>query len=182
VRVLLTNPTGSGMCQLEEIIAGTAAALPCSQRLTLVKAVKIFLQLSSPLSSHPRLNLSSLLLPPLPFVPAGSALSPAGLCRGAAPEHSCLSAALPTCHELPPCQEPSSAQQQRTSPRHPKGRDSAESVEAFHHVFLFPAFAGDSAPSHACHKPSGVGVPLASVQVCTKQTPVCECDRDGRQV
>ena len=69
-------------------------------------------------SSHSRLPLTSLCLTPLPSAPAGSALSPAGLCRGAAPGQSSLSAALPACHELPPSQEPSPAQQQRTSSRH----------------------------------------------------------------
>ena len=68
-------------------------------------------------SSHPTLPLTSLCLAHLLSVPAGSALSPAALCRGAAPGQSCLSAALPACHELPPSQEPGPAQQQRTSPR-----------------------------------------------------------------
>jgi len=64
VRVLLTDPIGSGMCQLEEIIAGTTAALSCSQRLIQLKAVEIFLQLISTLSSHlTQLPLNSFLLP-----------------------------------------------------------------------------------------------------------------------
>ena len=57
-------------------------------------------------SSHPRLLLTSVCLTRLPSVPAGSALSPAALCRGAAPGQSCLSAVLPTCHELPLSQKP----------------------------------------------------------------------------
>ena len=64
-----------------------------------------------------RLPLTSLCLNSSPLLPAGSALSPAVLCRGAAPGHSCLSAELPGCHELPPSQKPSPAQQHRTSPR-----------------------------------------------------------------
>lgn len=49
-------------------------------------------------------------LAPLPSMPADSALSPAMLCRGSAPGQSCLlSAVLPTCHKLPPSEEPSSA-------------------------------------------------------------------------
>ena len=53
----------------------------------------------------------------LPSLPAGSALSPAALGRGAAPGQSSLFAVLCSCHELPPSQEPSPAQQLRTSPR-----------------------------------------------------------------
>jgi len=94
----------------------TAAALPCSQRPTLERVLQIFLQVSSSLSFHPRLPLTSLCLAPLPSLSAGSALSPAVLRRGAAPGQSCLSAALLGCHELPPSQQPSPAQQQRTSP------------------------------------------------------------------
>jgi len=49
-------------------------------------------------SSHPRLPLTSLCLAPLPLLPSGRALSPAGLCRGAAPGQElslCSAAHLP---------------------------------------------------------------------------------------
>ena len=82
-----------------------------------VKGCEDFFPHSLSASSHPTLPLTFLCLTALPSVPAGSALSPAALCRGAAPGQSCLSAALPACHELPPSQEPSPAQQHRTSPR-----------------------------------------------------------------
>jgi len=68
-------------------------------------------------SSHNRQPLTSLCLCSFRSAPAGSALSSAALCRGAAPGHSCLFSVLPTCHELPPSQESIPAQQQKTSPR-----------------------------------------------------------------
>ena len=82
-----------------------------------VKGCEDFSSTELSASSHSTLPLTFLCLAALPSVPAGSALSPAALCRGAAPGQSCLSAALPACHELPPSQEPSTAQQHRTSPR-----------------------------------------------------------------
>jgi len=112
---LMVHPIGGELCQLEDIFLQSADTLPFMQRLTMSKAENISLTLAS---SHPTLPLTSLCLAPLPSLPAGSALSPAGLCRGDAPGHSCLSAVLPTCLELPPSQEPSAAQQHRTSPRH----------------------------------------------------------------
>ena len=65
--------------------------------------------------SHPKLPLTSLCLPPFPSLPAGSALSPAGLCRGAAPGHSCFSASaahLPGVPSIPGAQPRSAAQDQ----------------------------------------------------------------------
>ena len=82
-----------------------------------VKGCEDFSSTELSASSHSTLPLTSLCLTRLPSVPAGSALSLFVLCGGAAPEQSCLSAVLPTCHELPPSQEPSPAQQHRTSPR-----------------------------------------------------------------
>ena len=84
-----------------------SSALPCSQRLTVSRAGKISFPGELPHQKSFTFSHSSC----VPSLPAGSALSPA-------PGQSCLSAALPACHELPPSQEPSSDQQQRTSPRH----------------------------------------------------------------
>ena len=97
-----------------------------------VKGCEGFSSFELSASSHPTLPLTSLCLAALPSVPAGSALSPAALCRGAAPGQSCLSTALPACHDLPPSQEPGPAQQQRTSPRwhfnDPSGGFGADSM------------------------------------------------------
>ena len=100
-----------------------------------VKGCEDFSSFVCSASSHPTLPLTSLFLARLPSVPAGSALSPAALCRGAAPGQSCLSAVLPTCCELPPSQESGTAWQQRTSPRHfndPSGGFGAESMNLRH--------------------------------------------------
>ena len=102
------------MCQLWEIIPGTAAALPCSQRLTLFRAVKIFLQVSSPLSSHPRLPLHSL--------PPSSALAACRQCPQPccawqrscswAELSLCSAARLPSAPSMPGAQPSSAAEDQ----------------------------------------------------------------------
>ena len=61
--------------------------------------------------------LTSVCLAPQPLLPAGSAFSPAWLCRGAASGHSCVYSVLPGFHQIPPSQELSPDQQQRTSPK-----------------------------------------------------------------
>jgi len=88
------------MIQIWEIPQRTTDPLPCTLRLTVSRAVKILLPVSSQPPSHCQLP-QALCLTPLLLVPAGSALNPAAL--------SCLSAALPTCYELPLSHEPSSA-------------------------------------------------------------------------
>ena len=45
-------------------------------------------------------------------------------------------------------------------------KDSTKSSEASHRGSVVVGLERDSALSHACHKPSGAGIPLASVQVC----------------
>jgi len=76
-----------------------------------------------PATRCPLLLRSSVPPSPLSFSPlcvpaAVRAPSPAALCRGAAPGHSCLSAPGPSCHELSLSHEPGPAQQHSTSPRH----------------------------------------------------------------
>ena len=72
-------------------------------------------ELSSSLPLYAAFNLS---LPrSSPLAACRQCPQPCSLCRGAAPGQSCLSAVLPTCHEVPLSQEPSPAQQQRTNPR-----------------------------------------------------------------
>ena len=50
-----------------------------------------------------------------------------------------------------------------------EGRDSAESIETSHPGCVVLVLEGDSAPSHACHKPTQGEIPLASAHMCTKQ-------------
>ena len=96
-RAILPDPISRQMCQLQKTTLATPSALPCCPRLTVSRAGKISAPLSSQLSSHSTLPLTSLCLTHFPRVPAGSTLSPAALCRGATPGQSCLSQALPAC-------------------------------------------------------------------------------------
>ena len=55
-----------------------------------------------------------------------------------------------------------------------EGRDSAESIEAPHAGSVVLGLEGTLAPSHACHKPTGGGIPLASLCLRTKWAPAWE--------
>ena len=80
------------------------------------KSLQICPATRCPLLLRSSLPPSPLSLSPLPVPAAVRAPSPAALCRGAAPGQSCLSAALPACHEHPlgPGARPSSAAQHPT--------------------------------------------------------------------
>lgn len=96
-------------------IAFQAAALPCSQTLTLAGAAKPWLQRSSSLYSQPSLPFPSLCLPPVPWVPAGCA-SALLACAEQLLLGRAVSLRSCPCQEPPPAPEPSPAQQRSNSP------------------------------------------------------------------
>ena len=61
-RMILKKPISHGMGWVQKTPPGSSVALPCSQRLTVSRAVKISPTSSSPLSSHSTLPCTSLCL------------------------------------------------------------------------------------------------------------------------
>jgi len=94
VTILHKDPVGCRMCQLLKIPPAAADSLPCFQGLHFT-GCEDFSPSELSASSHATLPLTPLCLTPLPSLPAGSALSPTVLCRGATPGHSCLFEVFP---------------------------------------------------------------------------------------